>query len=405
VPQAIEITGVPEKSQALIRARMERHLNVPIDVVRLARDITRLGGSDRYETIGYSIVSGPAGPVLKLLVQPKPYGPPFLALGIELVNTSGTNLQLGLGSRLTAYDVLGYGSEARADLQFGSGFELRGELYRPIGRTPWFAALSGGIRQVETEVFAGNKSIADYRLTRSSAGLDIGYNTGYRSELRLGYEVANLQASIRVGNPVLPELEGRERLVRLQAVFDDQDSPMVPSRGLYARGRVNYVFDTANIQSELSGPVRPEEPEFATAELGMNWFKTVGSRLRLLGTLTGGTAFGRKPLPPNDFPLGGPFRLGAYNFGEIRASDFLIGSGGVMREFARLPEVLGGGVFGAAWLETGSAFDGEGLRTNVSTGLVIETLLGPLFAGGSVGFDGRHRIYVGMGPLFQRRAR
>ena len=403
IPRAIEVGGVPEVSQALIRARMASHLNVPIDVVRLARDITRLGGSDRFETIGYRIVSGPAGPILTLRVQPKPYGPPFLAVGIELTNTSGTNLQLGLGSRVTAYDVLGYGSEMRADVQVGSGFELRGELYRPIARSPWFAAVSAGVRQIETQAFAGRESIADYRLTRSGAGLDIGYNTGYRSELRLGYEVANVQASVRVGAPVLPELEGRERLFRVQGVFDDQDSPAVPSRGAYVRARVRHLLDTADLRSQLPQPLpESQDSTFTTGDLAVTYFKPVGSRLRLLAAVVGGTAFGSQPLPPNDFPLGGPFRFGAYNVGEIRSSDFLIGSGGVLREFARLPEILGGGVFGGVWVETGSAFDGQGLRSNLTTGFVMETLLGPMFAGGSVGFDGRTRIYVGMGPLFQR---
>jgi NTE family protein len=406
IPRSVEVTGVPEVTQATIRARMESHLNVPLDVVRLARDITRLGGSDRFETIGYRVVSGPDGPVLKLTVQPKPYGPPFLALGVEVTNTSGTNLQLALGSRLTAYDVLGYRSEARMDLRLGSGLEVRGELYRPVGRSPWFVAASAGILQHESPAFAGRETVADYRLTRSGAGVDIGYNTGYRSEVRFGYQVANLQASVRVGNPVLPELEGGERLLRLQGIFDDQDSPMIPSRGIYARGRVSHILDAATVIATAPDVTTfTQDPNFTTAEVAVNWFKMLGSRWRLLASADGGTAFGSTPLPPNDFPLGGPFRFGAYNVGEIRTSDFLIGSGGVLREFGRLPEVLGGGVFGGAWLETGSAFDGEGLRANLSTGLVIETLLGPLFAGGSVGFDGRTRIYVGMGPLFQRGVR
>ncbi len=72
VPTSIEVAGVPEASESVIRARMASHLNVPIDAVRLSRDITRLGGSDRYETIGYRIVNGPTGPILKLRVQPKP---------------------------------------------------------------------------------------------------------------------------------------------------------------------------------------------------------------------------------------------------------------------------------------------------------------------------------------------
>ena len=402
VPTTIEVSGVPEQSQAVIRKLMAPHLNVPINIVRLSRDITRLGGSDRYETIGYRIVNGPEGAILKLRVQPKPYGPPFLSLGVDVTNTSGTNLQLGLGSRLTMYDVLGFGSEARFDLHLGSGFEVRGELYRPIARSRWFGALNAGVQQIETEAFADQESIADYRLTRSTVGADVGYNSGYRSEIRLGYEVANLRASVRVGAPVLPEVKGRERVVRLQLVFDGQDSSMVPSSGTYLRARVRHLLDTADLRSQL--PNAPTgDPTFTTADLGATWFTPVGSRLRVMATLTGGTAFGSTPLPPNDFSLGGPFRLAAYNVGEIRSTDYLVASGGVLREFARLPEVLGGGLFGGAWLETGSAFDGEGVRANVTTAFVMETLFGPMFGGFSVGFDGRNRIYVGMGPLFQRR--
>lgn len=266
--------------------------------------------------------------------------------------------------------------------------------------------MTGGILQNEAPVFVGREAVADYRLTRSGAGVDIGYNTGYRSEVRFGYQAANLQASVKIGDPILPELEGGERLLRLQGIFDDQDSPMIPSRGLYARGRVSHILDVATVVSTSpeTAAFTPDS-EFTTAEIAANWFKEINSRWRLLAAADGGTAFGKNPPPPNNFALGGPFRFGAYNVGEIRTSDYLVGSGGIVREFGRLPEVLGGGVFGGTWLETGSAFDGEGLRANLSTALIVETLLGPLFAGGSVGFDGRTRIYIGMGRLFDRGLR
>jgi NTE family protein len=405
VPRAIEVEGVPPVSQEMIRARLAPHLNVPVDVAALARDITRLGGSDRYETIGYRIVAGPDGQVLRLNVQPKPYGPPFLNVGIDLTNTSGTNLQLGLGSRFTAFDVAGYGSEARVDVHVGSGFLFGGELYRPVGRSRWFVAPGANIRQTETELFVEDTAIANYRLTRSSVELDFGYSTGERSEVRLGYEAANVQASVLTGPRLLPELDGREQVARLQATFDGQDSPTIPSRGTYARGRASYFFNTADLHGEPLPSAPPFDEVFTTADFAVTWFKTVRPRTRVLAAAVGGTAFGASPLPPNSYALGGPFRLGAYNEGQLRTPDFLVGSGGLAREFARLPDVLGGGVFGLVWLESGSAFDGAGLRTNVSAAFVIETLLGPMFLGTSVGFDGRYRLYVGMGPLFGRGAR
>ena len=68
------------------------------------------------------------------------------------------------------------------------------------------------------------------------------------------------------------------------------------------------------------------------------------------------------PLPPNDFTLGGPFRFGAYNVGELRSSDFVVVSGGLMREFAGCRRCSEADFLAAAWIETGSAFDGEGVR-------------------------------------------
>ena len=378
IPRAIEVEGVPPVSQDLIRKRLASHLNVPIDVAALATDITRLGGSDRYETIGYRIVRGPGGEqVLRLNVHPKPYGPPFLAVGIDLTNTSGTNVLLGLGSRFTAFDIIGYGSEARIDLHVGSGFLFGGELYRPIGRSGLFVAPDAEIRQVETDLFENDKSIATYRLTRSSLGADIGYSSGNRSEVRLGYEAANLQASVLTGARVLPELDGSEQLVRLLAAFDGQDSPVIPSRGTYARGRAAYYFNTADPHGQTVAPARPFDEVFTTADFAVSWFKSIRKRTRVLAAGVGGTAFGAEPLPPNTYALGGPFRLGAYNEGELRTPDFLVASGGLAREMARLPDVLGGGVFGLMWLESGSAFDGEGLRTNLSGAFVMETLVGP----------------------------
>jgi hypothetical protein len=34
-------------------------------------------------------------------------------------------------------------------------------------------------------------------------------------------------------------------------------------------------------------------------------------------------------------------------------------------------------------------------------GVIIDSLIGPLFVGGSIGPDGHQRLYVSLGPLFK----
>ena len=63
-------------------------------------------------------------------------------------------------------------------------------------------------------------------------------------------------------------------------------------------------------------------------------------------------------------------------------------------------------MFAGAWLETGNAFDSgarEWPRANVSGGVVMDTLVGPVIVAGSAGFDGAWRTYIGIGRIFGRR--
>ena len=67
---------------------------------------------------------------------------------------------------------------------------------------------------------------------------------------------------------------------------------------------------------------------------------------------------------------------------------------------------MGGPIFAGAWLENGDAFNGSDakLRTNVSGGVILDTIVGPVILAGSAGFDGSWRTYFGVGRIFGGRA-
>lgn len=67
---------------------------------------------------------------------------------------------------------------------------------------------------------------------------------------------------------------------------------------------------------------------------------------------------------------------------------------------------MGGPISAGGWLENGDAFDNWNdatVRTHASFGLIMDTLVGPVIVGGSAGFDGRWRTYLGVGRVFSRR--
>jgi NTE family protein len=78
---------------------------------------------------------------------------------------------------------------------------------------------------------------------------------------------------------------------------------------------------------------------------------------------------------------------------------------GLLHEWFRLPDVLGGNVYLGGWLEQGSAFDSwqdAKYQSALSAGILIETLFGPAFLGYSQSLNsGNGRFYVALGPLLR----
>jgi NTE family protein len=401
---SIEVRGVPDGEQQFVRRALTGNLGKPIDSRRVAHDILRVSGTDRYECLTYWIVSGPLGAGLVVDVRLKSYGPPFLAMSLNANSADSSNFSLDVAGRLTMYDTFGRGSEVRVDATVGTRKRAYVEVYRPIGNSRLFVAPRGGFDVTSSNVYASGAWIGEYRVGWAGAGVDLGVDAGRRVEMRLGYDVMHLDGRVHVGDPTLPEVEGAEQFATASLAYDGQDAPVVPSRGVYARAAVRRFFSSAGIVTASGAPLdMPNPRSFWQAEVGGSWFQRVNSRDRLFSVFGAGTSFGAEPLI-DGFSLGGPFRLGAYNTDELGGSNYLLGTIGWLRRLTRLPDFVGGNISAGGWLEGGSAFRGLASAEwhgNASAGLILETMLGPIFVGGSLGFDGHNRLYVSIGQMFR----
>jgi NTE family protein len=242
-------------------------------------------------------------------------------------------------------------------------------------------------------VFDDGELTARYRAREVGVGGDIGYAFGRRSELRLGYEVGRADFERRIGDPLFPDSEGKEEYALLQWLFDDQDSSIVPTRGLRSQARVRWFRDA------------PDATErFRLGELRLSHFWSLGEKQRLFVLGEGGTSFHDEVPTLYQFTLGGPLSLSAYDLQEFRGNHVLFASLGYLRVLGRLPDFVGGPVYVGGWVESGSAFDQidmATIRTSVSAGVLLETALGPVFFGGSVGDEGSSRIYFTLGRLIR----
>jgi NTE family protein len=402
-PTFIELEGFGGSDAKRLNALLARHVGTPLNIQAIERDVEIVAGLDRYETVVWRVVHDTTrGFGLHVRGRVKRYAPPFMMLGLNLENTTSSDFRITATGRYLTFDLVGSGSELRVDGTLGSDPSIGAELYRPIGPTPFFVAPYGAIGRRTLDFIVDNQVIARYRESGSRVGVNLGINLGARSDLRIGSYVGEANASILIGDPGFPELHGKETGAEIVWRIDTQDRPIVPSHGLLSRVQLTRAFNGPDLT--VSGEPFDVDATFTQLSATGTQFWSVGPPNRVFITGGIGTSFNKVPLPPNQFSLGLPFRLGAYAPGEVRGAHFYAVTLGYMRQVGRLPDFLGGPVFAGAWLENADAFDAwklAGWRSNGGAGLVMDTLIGPVIVTGSWSFDGRWRTYIGIGRVFR----
>ncbi|HEY4130747.1 MAG TPA: hypothetical protein VGM50_09015, partial [Gemmatimonadaceae bacterium] len=169
----------------------------------------------------------------------------------------------------------------------------------------------------------------------------------------------------------------------------------------HAIGALSYVIASPSIGSDFS--TTRTNDHLAQLAIDANRFWPRGNGDRVFLVANGGTSFDNHPLPTEQFELGRPFRLGAYDEGAVRGDHYGVLTGGYLKRVGRLPDFIGGPAYFGGWVEAGSAFDTfDAMRGRADLGLggIFNTIVGPGVLAGSVAADGNWRIYVRIGRLF-----
>jgi NTE family protein len=402
MPEFISIVGAVASDRRRMEQVLQPYVGRPLDVKTLETDLETFVGLDRYETVGWQLVEEGGRYGLQVRAREKRYAPPFLMLAVSLQNTTRDEFSFQLAGRYLTFDVVGSGSELRIDAAVGAQPSLAAALYRPIGKSRFFVAGSALAARRTINFIQDDTIVAKYNETRTGVGADFGVNLGRDEEVRLGVTTGHLSATVGAGDPQLPEISGAETRARLQWLHDGQDSPVVPSGGVHAIGTISHLFQSP--EAPASVETDQTNDGLTQAEIaGTSFWSLRRRRDRVFLVAGAGTSFDGKPLPTEQFQLGRPLYLGAYDIGEFRGNHYASLTAGYLRGIGRLPDFLGGPIFVGSWLENGSAFNDIAdakLRTNVSVGAIADTLLGPMIVGGSFAFDGNWRYYVAIGRVF-----
>ncbi len=393
---AIQVQGADPDTDRRIERRLGDNLHRPLDMEKLDRELTRIAGEGQFDRLGYEGFTQNGVPTLRVTTHEKSYGPPFVDLAVNVDGSGVAAFNFSAGGRITFMDFADRGGEWRSDLLFGSSNLAATEFYQPLGQSRFFAAPFAFASKAPRNSFDGLRRIAVFGDERAGGGFDLGYNSGRRSEFRLGYEIFSGRLSPLIGSEGLPIASGSTGEFRARYVWDGQDSPSIPSSGTRVMATLARVLQSPG----LVHPINQLDVQTSS-------FVPVSTKTSLFAIASGGTTFNGSAGPFQIFSLGGQFHLGAYLPQEFQGNHYAYASLGFRREIYRLPQIVGGKIYWGGWYESGTVFGttaGDAgpvvVRGTFNLGVIADTFVGPITLAASVSPTGQSRVNFSIGRLF-----
>ncbi len=394
--EAIQVTGADPDTNRRIQQRLSKDSHHSLDLHAVDAQLTRIAGQGQFDDLGYEGFVQNGVPSLRITAHEKTYGPPFVDLAVNVNGSGVAAFDFSAGARVTFMDVAHRGGEWRNDLLFGSSNLGATEFYQPLGDTRFFVAPYAFASKFARNSFTGLTRVAVFGDERAGGGFDIGYDSGRRSEIRLGYELFDGKLSPLIGAAGLPIVHGSTGEIRARYVWDGQDSPSVPGRGTRVVGMLSRVLQSPGLPQHL------DQLDIQTSS-----FVPLGPKTSLFVGASAGTSFHGSAGPFQVFALGGSFRLGAYLPDEFLGNHYAYSSFGFRRELYRLPQFVGRKIYWGGWYEAGTAFGTVAgdpgpmvIRGSFNLGIISDTILGPIAVAGSVSPTGQSRVNFSIGRSF-----
>ncbi|HEX4773156.1 MAG TPA: patatin-like phospholipase family protein [Bryobacteraceae bacterium] len=393
VPQFFAVEGTSDILAKEIQEELAPFVGQPLNSADLENILTQQIGRGRFNSMSYGLTQRDGKPGLLISVEEKDYAPPWVKPGVAVDGADPDNVQFSFGSRLTFSDVGSYRSEVRLDFTIGSKYSLTTEYFHPLNPTTnWFVAPYIDVSRSSLNLYIGDTFVSEYKVNQFDGGADLGYSLDRFSELRFGYEAGYEKATRWIGNPLFGSLEGRTGRTQVRYAVDRLNDPVIPRKGIALL--VNGGWTDANPGAHTG---------FPSGELTFEGFRPITRPASLYFIAAGGTTFGHDQtgLPP--FALGGPTRLAAYGINQFLTNQYFYFRAGYLRRLGTLPGPIGNSFYLDAHYELAKPYDALStirLPNDGVVGIVMQTFLGPVLVGGSVGEGGHSKWFFQLGRVY-----
>jgi len=168
----------------------------------------------------------------------------------------------------------------------------------------------------------------------------------------------------------------------------------LPRKGYFVQSRLEF-YDGNPSASE----------HFPLAELRTGIFHPILKTNSIFMIASGGSTMGYRNTGIPMFGLGGPLRLAAYGTNELLTNQYFLFQPGYIRRLRELRPLLGENVYLVTNYEIGKAYGAlntldSRLPNDFNAAVLVQSFIGPVVFGGSVGDRGHHRFYFQLGRYF-----
>jgi NTE family protein len=402
--ESVRVEGPSPALSATLSKQADKLANKPFDEPRTEALVSEVRGNGAmnvfYETFrtpqpSPQNASAPheADNGIVLHWRPNWDGPPYLLLGSDITAMNSNVSKAVVDLRLIDQNLGSYGSELRSDVRLGYLTQLGTEYYLRINQTPFFVKPNAQYFRSPVYYWEDQKRVSERLLQRAGGGLDAGITLNRNFQAALQYKASTIRWVLKDGTDDSPtqHLSGVVQSAAVHLLYSNRTAEIASPTGSQVDLTVGHLLH----------PAGSSQAPFLTLKTRQSF--TFATRNLFVVSANADTYFRNNVADPLRFTLGGPLRLSASSVDEYRGTDTVLGQGMYLRQIANLPTGLGQGIYFVTGYEAGAVWSPERpsfLRQDGLAGVLLNTPLGTMTIGGSVGDAGRRKAFFTLGKLF-----
>jgi NTE family protein len=325
----------------------------PVNEKILREQVASVFALGDFENVSYRLRGDPSRALLEIDAIEKSWGPRYLRADLGLTASSQGETPFVLRADYLHTWVNSQGGELHGALQIGRTSLAESSLYQPLSTAHrWFVEPGIVFSNSLEDLYADGDTVARFDLQHVYGRLEFGRTFARLAEMRVGLRGGKARARSDIGTPTVPGTDNEDQFGwTANFVLDTRNTPLLPTHGWLAR------IDYFNSEKSLSSQYNYQRLD-SLVQAAFPVRHDV-----IIASVAGGTAFNSNLPVYESYVLGGPTSFAGFGIGELRGTDYWLGSVGYLRKVADISKLFGQALYAGLQLQAGSMHEIPQLNT------------------------------------------